>query len=104
VAEHTPGPWYASLPRQCSSGCRRIRTEKGRRHGGYFGTELAHTDGLADDDEDKANARLIAAAPDLLSALRGLISATYDTALARELVFADACAAIDKCGEAKDVR
>lgn len=71
---HTPGPWYSWLPRDCDGGCRTIRTEKGRAHGTYYGTELASTHGLANDEEDKANARLIAAAPDLLEALESTIT------------------------------
>ena len=58
---HTPTPWYWWLPRDCDGGCRTIRTEKGRTHGGYRGTEIASTFGLSDDDEDKANADLMIA-------------------------------------------
>jgi hypothetical protein len=70
---HTPGPWYVWLPRGSDAGCRTIRTEKGRTHGGYHGTELATTNGLSDDAEDAANARLMAAAPELLAALENLL-------------------------------
>ena len=69
---HTPGPWYDWLPHGCDGGCRTIRTEEGRARGSYHGAEIAYTCGLADDDEDKANARLIAAAPDLLEALKAI--------------------------------
>ncbi len=75
MTQHTPGPWYSWLPNGCDSGCRTIRTEKGRTQGGYRGTEIASTFGLADDDEDAANARLLAAAPDLLAALEQLCDA-----------------------------
>ena len=78
---HTPGPWYSWLPRDCDGGCRTIRTEKGRAHGTYYGTELASTHGLANDEEDKANARLIAAAPGLLEALKALRDRCYQSGL-----------------------
>ena len=52
--KHTPGPWH-------------------RRHGYIVeinGGVLANVPFTTGDDEDKANARLIAAAPDLLEALK----------------------------------
>lgn len=58
---HTPTPWYSWLPKDCDGGCRTIRTEKGRSHGTYRGTEIASTFGLMDDSEDKANGDRIAA-------------------------------------------
>ncbi len=70
AAAPTPGPYYVHLPRPAGIGCRTIRTEKGRMHGTYGGTEIAHTVGLANDAVDKANAELLAAAP----AMKSLIS------------------------------
>ena len=67
--QHTPGPYYVHLPGGADAGCRTIRTEEGRTHGGYNGTEVAYTPGLRNDDVDKANAHLFAAAPQLLEAL-----------------------------------
>ena len=64
--KHTPGPWYVHLPRDAAGGCRTIRSQDGRSQGVYRGTEIASTWGLSDDEEDKANAVLLASAPDLL--------------------------------------
>jgi hypothetical protein len=58
MTKHTPGPWKYQRD---SFGCKEIASATG---------PLATTDGLADDDEDAANARLIAAAPEMLDALR----------------------------------
>ena len=62
--KHTPGPWhvYEAAP----EGCREIR-------GSARKVALAVTVGLADDAKDAANARLIAAAPELLAALADCI-------------------------------
>ncbi len=67
MAKPTPGPWvYDRHP-----GCRRIRGNKdGPNSQGHYRITVADTPGLADDAEDLANARLIAAAPELLEALR----------------------------------
>ncbi len=63
----TPGPWHAGD----NHGCRQIKAKKSGEHKqGQWYYEVACTPGLSDDDEDKANARLIAAAPDLYEALR----------------------------------
>jgi hypothetical protein len=73
---HTPGPWRTdpSWP-----GC--VFSED--RHA----TPLASADYLDGDDEDIANARLIAAAPDLLSSLREVLE-MLDEYNARGLVLA----------------
>lgn len=63
-AKHTPGPWRSEL-------------DADGDHGIFYATDLiAVTDGWGDSstsdrslDEDKANAHLIAAAPELLDAL-----------------------------------
>lgn len=63
---HTPGPWTVS-------------------NNSVFGNHgvikplVADLDGRFDDDESKANAALIAAAPDLLVALQDLLNATEET-------------------------
>lgn len=106
-AEPTPGPYYVHLPRGSSGGCRTIRTEKGRMHGTYGGTEIATTHGLANDAEDAANARLIAAAPDLLHVVElGLVIAAQPTewtlveyADAIEIWKEKARAALDEAGK-----
>lgn len=59
---HAPGGW-----RVCDSGSR-LMIDSVRQ-------PIAHTVGI--DGVDRANAALIAAAPDLLAALRALLSAKY---------------------------
>lgn len=59
-AKHTPGPWHFD-PNEC--GCREISS---------FSGPVCHTDGLAADEIDEANARLIAAAPDFLDFARNV--------------------------------
>jgi hypothetical protein len=76
MTRHTPGPWYALLD-NCGGG-RNIGIE----HKGRF-IGIAHTGAVRapmtlagrepiEDDEAKANARLIAAAPTMLAALERL--------------------------------
>lgn len=76
AAKHTPGPWVV-LPEESGRGYIRVR---GGRLGArykianvcapiYDGSELAQRE----DSESRANARLIAAAPDLLSALQVVV-------------------------------
>ncbi len=65
-AKHTPGPWYANSVRV-------IGDAKGCDIGAANGANVAlvHYDPLdAEPPEVKANARLIAAAPDMLAALK----------------------------------
>ena len=84
--KHTPGPWEAVGLTVCQvpPGGREI----------IFG---AHNTRSGDKDERQANARLIAAAPELLEALRGLVetSETRDR-LAIEDALIHARAAIAK--------
>lgn len=54
--KHTQGEWNCDT----NDGCKEIRTRIG---------SIAQTDGI-NEEEDLANAKLIAAAPDLLEALR----------------------------------
>ena len=72
---HTPGPWEASFT-DCLGGpasyCR-IRPVSGEMFGQFTSLEIA-TMHLMDEAEQQANARLIAAAPDLLVALEQLVS------------------------------
>lgn len=69
--KHTPGPWEASFT-DCLGGpasyCR-IRPVSGEMFGRFTSLEIA-TMNMMDEDEQQANARLIAAAPDLLEALQ----------------------------------
>ena len=65
MSRHTPGPWMAQIARE-ETGFRMVRTYV---LDGASGDPIAHVqaNGMA---EEEANARLIAAAPDLLDALR----------------------------------
>jgi hypothetical protein len=60
--EHTPGPWK-------TNGDPYVSTADGKRSIAFCDTRQAH--------EDRANARLIAAAPELLSALRQIERGEY---------------------------
>ena len=66
MAEHTPGPWSA------------LRCE----HGWHIGPQPAGVCSISDNsggerrDQQEANARLIAAAPEMLEALRAIIYAS----------------------------
>ena len=70
TTQHTPGPWIGAgpsfgdpLPRYTTS----IMTELEHEDGGYI--EICELPFHHHDDENEANARLIAAAPDLLAVL-----------------------------------
>lgn len=71
--KHTPGPWHIG-----------VRTyHAGRDVYGPKGEPVAVADdAITTTPEAEANARLIAAAPELLAALDKLLSATVDRALA----------------------
>jgi hypothetical protein len=74
LATHTPGPWSVSIePDKYDTGRDEIRVlaEEDRNHPQGPLTVSRINQHLA--GESVANARLIAAAPDLLEALRGLI-------------------------------
>lgn len=79
-AKCTPGPWGASADRIC--GGLRIRIRAQERPLGQAKTlyapivaEVASDWGISD-DEAEANARLIAAAPDLLDVVRDVVRMT----------------------------
>lgn len=66
MTQHTPGPWYVSAKnpfRVIESGPRSLSLAKANNKHLSVTTELTET-------EAKANARLIAAAPDLLASLQ----------------------------------
>lgn len=71
---HTPGPWRAGI-----AGNHRVYGPDGTEHAGLiaqvFSTGLPNTSGVA-----RANANLIAAAPDLLAALEAAYDALSDMA------------------------
>jgi len=71
MSEHTPGPWAAEKVNE-----RKIRQWSIRAQGAapVISYELATLSGH-DPVRDKANARLIAAAPELLAALQEIVAA-----------------------------
>ena len=68
MSKHTPGPWLIAesvVSRHAVTNMRRIRSKnEGLEHGA-----VCDVYGIQDGSEASANARLIAAAPDLLDAL-----------------------------------
>lgn len=72
--KHTPGPWVVK-PVENEQGGFDIDSE--------YGYHIAETIGGLDYEEE-ANARLIAAAPDLLEALRELLEACKDAKFASD--------------------
>ncbi len=73
---HTPGPWrprdYASKEGAIWIDCA-ARDERGRSVAGTIGAAYATGTGSSDPAVQQANARLIAAAPELLAALEGAL-------------------------------
>ena len=65
MSGHTPGPWHLRADDPCMVVC----------EAEYF----AIADCAGGTDRDEANARLIAAAPDLLEALQAMCSCEYGT-------------------------
>ena len=63
---HTNGPWK----KVAGYGCKVIN---GKEVSGYTTKEICCTSGLPNEEEDLANAHLIASAPELLEALAQLI-------------------------------
>lgn len=68
--EHSPAPWTFD---KHIGGCRSIRCNRPETEPEGCDNEVCNTPGLADDDEDYANACLIEAAPDMLVALKAAI-------------------------------
>ena len=66
---HTPGPWHIDT----EDGGARILDDDELIIAGIYGFSAPDRDGQED-----ANARLIAAAPDLLAALKGLLESIQD--------------------------
>lgn len=100
MSKHTPGPWTLG------NGEVRIRTEKNEQGRSILVAEC-YTTGNAGRypkyEERKANARLIAAAPELLEALKKLLEAyKHDTSILSNLFIQIAQEAITKAeGEAQ---
>lgn len=73
--KHTPGPWYAHWGHPTTSRVASIKSPSR-----YVGLEVADVYGTDErdlDNENTANAHLIAAAPELLEALEALEDAGY---------------------------
>ncbi len=69
IAKHTPGPWDFDFPYV-------VAPDPIGKHPDLYIAELAHEDEdgrLPPEDERDANGRLIAAAPELFSALENLL-------------------------------
>ena len=83
TTQHTPGPWHIGS----GNGEGSIFAENGRMRLETGGTTLyaiCHNVSTWNIDEDEANARLIAAAPQMLEALRSALEAMGDTYDARD--------------------
>jgi hypothetical protein len=62
---HTPAPWKYDK----GLGCKPIKGGKHGTHRQAQYTEIAYTTGLYDEDEDEANARMIASSPEMFDLL-----------------------------------
>lgn len=76
--QHTPGPWICATATD-------DRNPEIMQHGTF--ASIATLSGMAPDEEMQANARVLAAAPDMLEALKLFVSgpinkATYEAARA----------------------
>jgi len=78
---HTPGPWHIGT------------RSSGRAIYGSKGEEVATFTGLSMPDEELANARLIAAAPELLDALKWAVQQIEDDLDPDHQTAMDACLA-----------
>lgn len=63
MTEFTKGPWKCHT----GAGCRSIYNDESG--------DIAHTDGISNDEEDQANAYLLAAAPELFTACNRALGA-----------------------------
>ena len=97
-AKHTPGRWHFDERQVGMSDCASVEalTDDGKMVTREICTVLLDDD---DPSEDAANARLIAAAPDLLAALIALYDATTDGR--NELIRAARVGAIKAMGKAE---
>lgn len=79
--EHTPGPWEWLKPSYV--GCYIETTELNGPSGNVIAVEVGFEDFSSRMEIDVPNARLIAAAPELLAALEGLVEQEEDFIAAR---------------------
>lgn len=91
-AKHTKGAWTFDGDSD-SSGCRGVYVLADE---GGIAADICFTSGLNDDDEDCANARLIAAAPDLLAVCEAFIEVYGDTLHVGHAKSFDVAAAVKK--------
>jgi hypothetical protein len=68
--KHSPAPWRFDHD---TGGCRTIRCNRPEADRDSGDNEVCCTPGLADDDEDYANALVLSAAPDMLDALKASV-------------------------------
>lgn len=73
MAGYTPGPWKYDP----GAGCKRIKGGKSGAHRQAQYNDVAYTVGCYREEVDEANARLIAAAPELLEALEALADSYF---------------------------
>lgn len=94
-SKHTPGPWLVANTHDAYA----VRGDDGMRPIAYIEpSEITFAGKEVTTPEDKANARLIAAAPELLAALEDLL-APYNMAEEYQAKIAHARAAIAKAKE-----
>lgn len=77
-AKHTPGPWMMPHFADDSATCNCTSVLSDSQHGMGCIATVPHGDENEPLEIAKANARLIAAAPDLLEALKDLLTITID--------------------------
>ena len=75
MSGHTPGPWEVLPESDSHEGTLNIVSEYEEKGGRASANWIAECDLQSDEAQNRANARLIAAAPELLDALRELIAA-----------------------------
>jgi hypothetical protein len=80
MSKHTPGPWFCGTFREAGADPRFNGVDIGADNGVNVGIAFYQRDDITP-YECKANARLIAASPDLLSALKSIADPTtrFDT-------------------------
>ena len=77
MATHTPGPWVLNGLWPSGPGFSVTADGKGYHIAGCGAYQHSHPGAAFTDEECRANGRLIAAAPDLLAALKAMV-ASYD--------------------------
>jgi len=115
MSTHTPGPWYAEFVKECGENVghweivAQLPAGLNPANGPYVIADTLnchhciehHTYGMK--TEEKANAILLAAAPDLLAALKTLLDATdYTNKSCRPTEMIGACLPVDLLLKARD--